>query len=128
MRVSLFHINTPPSSKSKWPFICTAVHTLIWDTLAWNLRQEDFRYRVKLSSFARWKRRTISSDTTCWENLKGKHRGDKQEMRQEPKPTREWHHLQPKTLRHRVCGSSFLYVAQLSHSYSMGDLDSHLDT
>ena len=26
---------------------------------------------------------------------------------------REWHHLQPKTLRHWVCGSSFLYVAQL---------------
>ena len=29
---------------------------------------------------------------------------------------REWHHLQPKTLRHWVCGSSLLYVAQLSHS------------
>ena len=26
---------------------------------------------------------------------------------------REWHHLQPKTLRHWVCGSSFSYAAQL---------------
>ena len=40
----------------------------------------------------------------------------------------EWHHLQPKTLRHYVCGSSFLYVAQLSHSYPMWDLDSYLNT
>jgi len=46
-------------------------------------------------------------------------------MRTKPTHIRKWHHLQPKTLRHWVCGSFFLYVAQLSHSYSMWDLDSH---
>jgi len=46
-----------PSSESNWPRVhyswpltCTAVHTLIRDMLAWNLHQEDFRYRVKLYS------------------------------------------------------------------------------
>jgi len=41
---------TPPSTQNLkalglWVFflICTAVHTLIRDTLTWNLNQEDFR-------------------------------------------------------------------------------------
>jgi len=113
-----------PSSGSKWSLTCTAVHTLIQDTLAWNLHQEDFRYRVKLSSFVRWQRRTIGSDTTCWENPRGKYQGDLIRMRTEPTHIREWH--QPKTLRHWVCGSS--YVAQRSHFYPLWDLDSHLNT
>ena len=40
-------------------------------------------------------------------------------MKISSKHIREWRHLQPKTLRHWSCESSFLYVAQLSHSYSM---------
>jgi len=67
-----------------------------------------------------------------WYHLLGESEGEtpgrETRMRTEPTYIREWHHLQPKTLRHWVCGSSFLYVAQLSHFYSMWDLDSHLDT
>ena len=114
------------SGASKRPFTRTTVHTLIRDTLAWNLHQEDFRYRVKLSPFVWWKRRTIDSNTTCWENPRGKNLG--RLMRQESTHTRKWHYFQPKTLKHWVCVSSFLYVTQLSHSYPMWDLDSHLNT
>ena len=78
------------------------------------------------SNCTRPKPKTIGSDTTCWDNLMGKHWGDLTRMRQEPIHIRKWHHLQPKTLR--LCGSSFLYIAQLSHSYPMWDLDSHLNT
>jgi len=70
----------------------------------------------------------LDSDTTCCENPRGKHWGDLTRMRTRAQHTREWHHLQPKTLRHWICGSSFLYVAQHSHFYSMWDLDSHLNT
>ena len=35
-----------PSSGSKRLLTCTAFHTLIRDTLAWNLHQKNFRYRV----------------------------------------------------------------------------------
>jgi len=38
-------------------------------------------------------------------------------MRTGPNHMKEWHHLQPKILRHWVCGSFFLHIAQLSHSY-----------
>jgi len=54
----LHHIDTIPLERKhsqprvhySWSLTCTAVHTLIRDTLAWNLHQEDFRYRVKLYS------------------------------------------------------------------------------
>jgi len=52
----------------------------------------------------------------------------KQEWDKSQIHTREWHYLQSKILRHRVCGSFFLYVAQLSHLYTLWDLDSHFDT
>jgi len=130
--VSPPHWYTPPRveailNPSTLLMTCTAVHTLIRDTWHVCLKspsgRQDFRYRVKLYS----PRPQINdSDTTCWENPRGKHGGDLTRMRTEPNHIREWHHLQPKTLRRWVCGSSFLYVAQLSHSYPMWDLDSHL--
>jgi len=60
--------------------------------------------------------------------LEGETRREQTTMRLEPTHISEWHHLQPKTLRHWVCGSSFLYDAQLTRLYSMRDLDSYLDT
>ena len=85
----------------------------------------DFWYKVKLYSP---KPQTIGSDITCWVIRGGKTGKISQEWELSQTHTREWHHLQPKTLRDWVCGFSFLYVAQLSYSYSMWDLDSHLDT
>jgi len=41
---------------------------------------------------------------------------------------RDWHHSSPKTLRWWIYGSSSLYGTQLSHFYSMWNLDSHLDS
>ena len=87
--------------------------------------RKTFDTGVKLYSS---KLQTIGSDTTCWVIRGGKTGEISQEWELSQTHIREWHHLQPKTLRHWVCGSSFLYVAQLSHSYSMWDLDSHLDT
>ena len=52
-----------------------------------------------------------------------------QKMRTEPKEwelsqhIRKWHYLQPKILKHWVCEFSFLYVTQISHFYSMWDLN-----
>jgi len=49
-------------------------------------------------------------------------------MRHESNPhIRDWHHFQPKILKQWVDESSFLYGAQLSHFYSMWDLNSYLD-
>jgi len=87
-----------PSSGSKQPLLVPPFTHLY--TLAWNIRQEDFWYRVKLSPFVRWQRRTINSDITCWENPKRKHLGDKQEWDKNTTHIRKWHNLQPKTLRH----------------------------
>ena len=74
---------TPPRAEAfstrvhySWPLTCTVVHTLIRNTFAWNHHQEDFRYRVKLYSP---RPQTNGSDTTCWENPRGKYRGDQQE-------------------------------------------------
>jgi len=39
------------------------------------------------------------------------------------KPHREWHHLQPKTLRHLVCESFYILL-----NFLISTLDSHLDT
>ena len=86
-----------PSSESKRPLTCTAVHTLIWDTLAWNLHLEDFRYRVKLYL-------PQAENHRLWYHLlgdsEGKNWGDFTRMRHEPTYIRECRHLQPKTLRH----------------------------
>jgi len=47
---TLIQSSSSGSILKPWPLTCTAVHTLIWDTLAWNLLQEDFWYKVKLYS------------------------------------------------------------------------------
>jgi len=61
--------------------------------------------------------------------LRENHEGDTTPMRHEPNlHIRDWHHSQPKTLRQWVCESSFLYGAQLSHFYSMWDLELYLDS
>jgi len=66
------------------------------------------------------------NDTSCWKNPRGKHREDLIRMRTEPTYMRMT--LPPtQNLKALICGSSFLYVAQLSHSYPMWELDSHLN-
>jgi len=57
--------------------------------------------------------------------------GNTGETKQEWKQGQTYKEMIPpstKTLRHWVCRSSFLHVAQESHFYSMWDLDSHLNT
>jgi len=54
----------------------------------------------------------------CWGKSRRETLGRQTRMRTRVQHTREWHHLQPKTLRHWFCRSSFLYVVQLSHFYS----------
>jgi len=66
-----------PSSRSKRLLTCTTVHTLILDTLAWNLHQEDFDTGSP-------KPHTNDFITTCWENPREKHRGDQTRMRTRP--------------------------------------------
>jgi len=72
-----------PLGGSKRLLTCTAVHTLIRDTLAWNFCQEDFRYKVKLYSSTQ---QTIDSDTTWCEIPRGNTLGRSQTIRTEPKP------------------------------------------
>jgi len=72
----------PPLPHWYTTLTCTAIHTLIRDTLAWNHHQKDFRYRVKLYSP---RPQTNGSDTTCWENTREKlERSHKNETRANP--------------------------------------------
>jgi len=107
----------------------TAIYTLKRDTLAWNIRREDFRYSdqiVLVWVYYHHKQLTLIPLAGI---IEGANIGEiQQEWVKSLTHTREWHHLQPKTLRHWVCESYFLYVAQFSHFYTMWDLYSHLDT
>jgi len=98
-----------PSSESKRPLSCTAVHTLIRDTLAWNLRQEDFRYRV-----------TQAANHRFWYHLlresEGETLGRCLTMRTKSNPYKEMISLSTQNSKTLSLWVFFLYVAQLSHS------------
>jgi len=99
------------------------VHTLIWNTLAWNLSQKTFDIGSNCT------RQDVNQ--RLWYHLLGIRGGNLRETNKNEKWAKPHKRMTPPSTQNlKALGLwvFFLIYCQLSHSYPTWDLDSHLNT